>query len=274
MSISLLETIEKLAVEANAADKRKSKQVAILQDEAVINKALTLDMKDEIERLKTESAEALSSSQLCKINNKSLLQELADMEVGLSAVQETNAIMSDLNKALQDENTRLKKIERERDVLSKDNKKLKDNLAKAKSKAEKPAKEKVNMKYMKLQETNAALNKYITELVTFGQTAPQFMGGLKHSTQGVMDFIDCKPEMMSVEDPKTQEVREVSVQRIIVINKHNSVKVMTRIIGEDGLHTVKIAKGCTVTIDDEVRDHVIAYNKTADEVDSKLKGVK
>ena len=265
MSISLLETIEKLAVEANAADKRKSKQVAILQDEALINKALILDMKDEIERLKTELAEALSSSQLCKISNKSLLQELADMEAGLSAVEETNAIMSDLNKALQDENARLKKIERERDVLAKDNKKLKDNLAKAKSKAEKPKKATNNFE---LKNKLATANKNIIDMGKYIEASPITAGTMKHSEQGMVDFIHVKPVKMIVQHKG--EVTERMVERLIAINDNNSMKVINRIEGDEKLARVTIPKGGVIKIDDEVIEYAEGYFKKSDKHKSDL----
>ena len=260
MSISLLETIERLSIEANAADKRKSKQVAILQDEAVINKALILDMKDEIERLKTESAEALSSSQLCKISNKSLLQELADMEAGLSAVEETNAIMSDLNKALQDENARLKKIERERDVLAKDNKKLKDNLAKAKK--VKPAKEKVNTKYIKLQDENAALKRNMFSLYSYVEASPMDAGTMKHETQGTLELIKLNATTLITQEG--DEVKDCRKERILVINKHGSVKIVNKDFETQEHSTFSIPRGGVVKIDDSVINHLGKLAKKED----------
>ena len=128
----------------------------------------------------------------------------------------------------------------------------------------------VSDKNAELINVNVELNKYITELVNFGATAPQFLGGLRHSKQGVMDFVDLKAEPMEVSE-KGATPREVMVQRFIMINKHNHTRVVTRIVGEPGIHTVKVPVGGNVQIDKEALDHIEEYCKLLDSVNGKIK---
>lgn len=270
--MNLLQTIEKLAVEANAEGTRRDKQIEILRG---ANNKLIADHSElclDYDQLHKDCEASEQSAALCKMSNKGLLKELAEKDAAIIAIKEVNQLLSSRDELLQNEIDRLKNIERENQVLKNDNRKLKDQVIRHQK--VKPVKApKVTRSYKQIQQTNEKLNKYIGELVKYGNSAPQFLVGLKHSKQGVMDFIDCKPEPMGVQEKGGDEIKKM-VQRVIIINQNNSTKVMTRIIGEEGLHTCKIPTGGTVQIDDEVRDHVNKYFKTLDEMNEKLKGKK
>lgn len=224
-----------------------------------------------------------NSDELTKrlMSTSSAVEELTD---DLCVANDTNAklvndslSMAALQRKVADKNIEIKSLnvyKRKFEVASKDLKSTLDKLQveKVKNSLSKPVKQpKVTKNYKDLQAENARLNDYIKQLVEYGNTAPQYAGGLKHSKQGVMDFLDSKAELMGVTDPKTGESREVMVQRMFVINQHNSVKTLTRIVGEEGVHTVKVPKGGTVTIDDEVKDHVTEYFNKLDDMNGKIK---
>ena len=281
-NLSNLEVISRLATEEVAASKRKDKQIEVLTGE---NKKLT-DSHNELLKdydqlhIYTEASESTLALFKCNvaIDNKAAKKAFSEMEcdldamgVSLASVQSVNDFLSEQNKTLQDAATQLKAAKRQVEVLTNDLAKAKAQVVRAKEAKPKQVKApKKSMQYRQLEQQNERLNKYISELVAYGNTAPQFMGGLKHSTNGVHDFVDCKPEKMSVRE-KGGEERELMVQRVIVINQHNSTKVMTRIIGEDGLHTCKIPTGGVVKIDDEIRTHVAEYFKALDDMSDKLK---
>lgn len=279
---NLLETIQILATEAAAEGARRDKQVAILQAENAAINGKHNDLLKDYDQLHIDCESAESTLALFKsnvaIDNKAakkafseLEEELEASQSALQSIQQVNEFLSGQNESLQEAAKQLKLMTRQCEVLTKDLAKAKAQVVRAKEAKPKQVKApKKSMQYRQLEQQNAQLNKYIQELVDYGQKAPQFLGGLKHSTQGVMDMVDCKPEKMSVRE-KGGDEREVLVQRVIVINKNNSTKVMTRIIGEPGLHTCKIPTGGTVKIDDEVREHVEDYFKTLDDMSNKLK---
>ncbi len=59
-----------------------------------------------------------------------------------------------------------------------------------------------------------------------------------------------------------------SCQRFIVVNKYNSIKMLTTVDGEEGIHQPKAPKGWTVQLDDEVLTHIATYSKKADAVNA------
>ena len=134
---------------------------------------------------------------------------------------------------------------------------------KDKAKPIKPVRQTVG--YMQLVAELKREKAHNLEMVQFGATAPQWLGGYRHSKHGVYDFVDLKPEQLDIREKDSDEHVTKLIQRVVVINSHNSVKIVTRIIGEPGLHSVKIGKGCAVQIDDEIRDHIDEYFKLLDQ---------
>lgn len=280
--VNIYDTAIELFTEAKEESKRAATTVELMR----LNNVKLTQEHDELLKdydqlyLDCEQAEAAITdtgnltTRLMAVSSavESLTDDNVELQAKLKQALNEALNVSGLNKKIAEQAVEIKSLaayKRKTEVLARDLKLAEAKLQTAKTKPVKQAK--VTKSHKKLQEENLRLNKYIKELVEYGQSAPQFLGGLKHSKQGVMDFVDCKPELMSVkEGPDSPEVEKL-VQRVIVINKHNSNKTMTRIIGEPGLHTCKISKGCTVQIDDEVREHVEEYFKTLDVMNAKLK---
>lgn len=281
--LNTLETAMKLLTEVGAESKRTATtteltrltNISLVSEYGELLKDYDQIHKDCEKAELSVTDSAVITSRLMSTSNavESLTDDLCNANDTIIKLENDQLSMAAMQRKVAAQAVEIKSLsayKKKSEVLSRDLKAMESNYQKARAVQVKPVKT-VKASHSQLQKKNDQLNKYISELVKYGESAPQFAGGLKHSTQGVMDFIDAKPERMSVKESADGPEIEKLVQRVFVINMHNSVKVMTRIIGEPGLHTCKIGKGCTVQIDDEVRDHVTEYFKTLDEMNAKLK---
>jgi len=156
-------------------------------------------------------------------------------------------------------------------VLRNDNKKLVDQVKRhqqAKPKKVKPVK--IGAGVAKLTMENKRLNTYIAELLIWGQVSPQYLDSFEHSKQGRIDIIDLKRETSDVAEVGGLDPRIKSCQRFIVVNKYNSIKMLTVVKGEDGIHQPKAPKGWTVQLDDEVLEYITKYSKKAETVNKQI----
>ena len=281
-NLNTIQQVEKLVSQLADEDARKDTALMLSQlsnkglvkeiEEFKLDYASLLSECEEAEAVVTDSNALTQRLMSASAAVESLTDDLCKAQESIGKLENESLSIAALQRQIADKNIEIKGLsvyKKKSEVLAKDLKAMEVNYQNARTKQVKPVKQ-VKVSHSQLQKQNDRLNKYISELVAYGNTAPQFMGGLKHSTNGVHDFIDCKPEKMSVREKGGKE-RELMIQRVVVINQHNSTKVMTRIIGEPGLHTCKIPTGGTVKIDDEIRDHVTEYFKTLDSMNAKLK---
>lgn len=243
-----LQRATKLLIEYNIEqEKRNSQQLAMSNNHDIL--------LDDYDKLHDDFTSLETTLALNKLNAKSLTQQVADLQASYTALEGVNEYLSGQNKKLEEYAGYKRKYE----VAIADLARAKEQVKRVKSKAPtKVRKDKKSVSYDRLNEAYQTSQRNVNELLAYGQSSPQFMGGLKHSTQGVMDFVDLKPETMGIKDGDGDEV-EMMVQRVVVINRHNSCKMMTRIIGQAGLHTVKVPKGGIVQLDDEGKKHINEY---------------
>ena len=113
----------------------------------------------------------------------------------------------------------MQKVERENEVLKKDLKKSQEQVKRLKaapSKKSKPVKIGAGVAQLTLEKKR--LNKYISELLAWGQVSPQYIDTLQHSTQGRLDIIDLKHEDADVSELGETDKHIKSCQRFIVIS--------------------------------------------------------
>ena len=248
--MNLLQTIEKLAVEANAEGTRRDKQIEIIRGELVSVKADHETLLTDYDQLHDDCKAAEQSASLCKVSNKGLLKELAEKDLAIKAIEETNTILSDRDRLLQAEIDRLKGIERENQVLKNDNKKLKAQVVRHQQ--VKPIKApKVTRSYKQLKQAYEESQNHIVEMAKHLERSPQTEGVFKHSTQGFIDLYRLNSVLMTIDRNGNGPV-DVEVERMIVMNSYNSCKVITRINGEPELGKVTLPKGGVISVDEEM----------------------
>jgi len=266
-----LEVISKLALEAVAEGKRKDTQVELLHCENLKLKVKHDDLLADYDQLHSDCELAESNAELARAVSKSLIKESSEKDAAIESIESVNALLSSRDELLQAENDRLRKVERENQVLRNDNKKLVDQVKRhqqAKPKKVKPVK--IGAGVARLTEENKRLNQYISELLKWGQVSPQYLDSFTHSKQGRLDIIDLKVEESDVSEVGGLDPRVKECQRFIVVNKYNSIKMLTAVKGEDGIHKPKAPKGWTVQIDDEVLEHITKYSKKAETVNKQI----
>ena len=151
-------------------------------------------------------------------------------------------------------------LKRENDVLKKDLKKSQDQVKRNKAAKPKQAKPvKIGAGVAKLTLENKRLNKYISELLAWGQVTPQYLDSFKHSVQGRLDIIDLKNEDSDVSEIGSVDKEIKSCRRFIVINNYNSIQMVTTVKGDEGMHNPIAPEGHHVTIDEEVNDYIFKY---------------
>ena len=205
---------------------------------------------NDYDNLHDDYTDLQTTAALSKINNKQLLKENADLKASIAAVEGVNELLSKQNEELQNDAGYKRKYE----VASNDLRKAKDQVQRLKEKKSKPVKSNDGVWRKRYDESI----EQIKQLLAYGKQSPQYCNTLQHSTQGRIDIIDLKPEMISCCE-KGQEKEKKLLQIVIVKNSHHSIKAMLRVVGEDGLHTVNVPKGGTVQLDSEVRQHVADY---------------